>query len=120
MPQVLKTDYTTKNKVHQLKTVIKLYAVLKHSKVSDLQITLMAYLILYGISDNTRSFIIEELKLCSTLNSYKKAMTVLKREGMLKRDIDNSRYEISPDIKVNPKGDVVMVIRVYKPKLELS
>jgi hypothetical protein len=69
MPQVFKIDYATKNKIDQIKTVIKLYAVLKRSRVSDLQITLLAYLILYGISDKTREFIISELRLCSTLNS---------------------------------------------------
>jgi len=118
MPQVFKVDYATRNKIDQIKTVIKLYAVLKRSRVSDLQITLLAYLILYGITERTREFIISELRLCSTLNSYKKAMTVLKRERMLVRDEYNTRYEISPDIKMDPKDNVVMIIRIHKPKVE--
>jgi hypothetical protein len=117
---LFKIDYATKNKIDQIKTVIKLYAVLKRSRVSDLQITLLAYLILYGISDKTREFIISELRLCSTLNSYKKAMTVLKREGMLTRDEYNTHYMVSPDVKLDIKNNVVMVIRIHKPKLDAS
>lgn len=118
MPQkVVTINYPTRNNVEKLKTIIKIYAVLKKSKISELQITIMAYLLIYGINEKTRELVINELKLCSTLNSYKKAMTVLRKERMLVRDIDNTRYEIPPDIKVDPKEDMKMLICIQKPKV---
>lgn len=118
MKGVVRISYPTRNNIEKVKTIIKLYAVLKHSRISDLQTELLAYLIIYGINDDTKDFIINKLQLCTTVNSYKKAMTTLKREGMLRRDADNTRYEIAPDIVIDPKDDTRLIIWIKKPKLE--
>jgi hypothetical protein len=117
MAQVVRINYPTRNNVEKIKTIIKIYAVLKKSRISDLQITIMAYLIIYGINGRTRDLVINQLKLCSTLNSYKKAMTVLRRERMLVRDQYNTRYEIPSDIKIDPKEDMKLLICIQKPKV---
>jgi hypothetical protein len=117
MAQVVTINYPTRNQVEKVKTIIKIYAVLKRSRISDLQITILAYLILYGITEKTRHLVIYELKLCSTLNSYKKAMTVLRKERMLVRDVDNTRYEIPPDIKIDPSNEMRLLICVQNPKV---
>jgi len=92
----IRLNCTSQNRIDQIKKVLYVYAIMKGVTPSDHQITLMAYLIIYGINKATRSMVVDNMKMYLNYETYGRAINKLNEYGFLEKGEDRAQYYISP------------------------
>jgi hypothetical protein len=110
MASVLTFYDTCKSASDKARRVVKIYCALKDIYISKTEEEVMAYLITYGINENTKKdFLIGPDKLVKTSDSLSTMLNKLKRIGLLVKQ--SNGYEL-PDLlkNCNPQQKLGMQI----------
>lgn len=104
--KLIRIDKNTKNKTEQLKLIISLYCVMGGVKLSDTEITILSYFILYKINENTKKLIFKS-GLLKNDNSYKNLLSKFKKLGFIQKDEIKREHFVNTDAFGSPDDEVV-------------
>jgi hypothetical protein len=95
--QLVKIKKKTNSKVEQAKTMIAIFCLLMNIKLSDTELTVLAYFMVYKINRKTKDLILNAGILKSD-DSLKNTLSKLKKFGMLVRNIDSKEYSLRKEL----------------------
>jgi len=95
--QLVKIKKKTNSKVEQAKTMIAIFCLLTNIKLSDTELTVLAYFMVYKINRKTKDLILNAGILKSD-DSLKNTLSKLKKFGMLVRNIDSKEYSLRKEL----------------------
>lgn len=95
--QLVKIRKKTNSKVEQAKTMIAIFCLLTNIKLSDTELTVLAYFMVYKINRKTKDLILNAGILKSD-DSLKNTLSKLKKFGMLVRNIDSKEYSLRKEL----------------------
>jgi len=109
--RLVKIKKKTNSKVEQAKVLIALFCLLINIKLSDTELTVLAYFMVYRITRKTKDLILSS-GILKTEDSLKNTMSKLKKFGMLVRNIDSKEYTLRKDLDfaVDPVMGVLIKI----------
>jgi predicted transcriptional regulator len=108
--QALKITKKTSSKVELASLVIKVYNVLSNISISDTDVEILSYMMVYGFNKRTKKLILSS-KILNSSNSLENAMTRLRKVGLIVRDRDG--YNIPCNgINIDPKQNAGMIIKL--------
>jgi hypothetical protein len=79
----IKISKNTDSKIEMVKKIVSIYCVLSDIKLSETDIIVVSYFILYGINEKTKKLIIDSKLLNS--DSIKNTMSKLRKAGIIKK-----------------------------------
>jgi len=109
--QVVTIKKKTNGKVEQAKKVIAIFCLLMEIKLSDTELTVLAYFMVYKINRKTKDLILSSGILKSE-DSVKNTLSRLKKFGMLKRPIDSDEYVLNDKINIALNPVVGILIKI--------
>jgi hypothetical protein len=95
--QLVKIKKKTNSKVEQAKTMIAIFCLLMNINLSDTELTVLAYFMVYKINRKTKDLILNAGILKSD-DSLKNTLSKLKKFGMLVRNIDSKEYSLRKEL----------------------
>jgi hypothetical protein len=95
--QLVKIKKKTNSKVEQAKTMIAIFCLLMNIKLSDTELTVLAYFMVYKINRKTKDLILNAGILKSD-DSLKNTLSKLKKFGMLVRNIESKEYSLRKEL----------------------
>lgn len=79
---LIKIDKKTTNKIEQAKTVASLFCNIYNIKLSDTELSVLAYFMVYKITEQTKQLILKS-KVLLSINSYDNLLSKLKKLGLV-------------------------------------
>lgn len=108
--QLVKIVKKSQNKIDQAKAVIAIFCLLSEIKLSDNELTVLAYFIVYGMSPETEDLIIKsQIHTPYSLNNTK---SKLKRFGFIKKDSQTRQYQITEKLNIKPDNQIGILIKI--------
>jgi hypothetical protein len=98
--QLVKIKKKTTSKVEQAKTLIAIFCLLMNIKLSDTELTVLAYFMVYKINRKTKDLILSS-GILKTEDSLKNTLSKLKKFGMLVKSVDSKEYSLRKDLDFN-------------------
>ena len=86
------------NKLDLAKNVIKITLNFNDIRLSETEITVLAYFMLYGVSTQTKELIVKS-QVCKNLNNIKIVMVKLKRMEFIYKDDLNGKVYVSENLR---------------------
>lgn len=110
MPQIIKVVKKTNSKIEQAKTLLSVFCLLSDIRLSDTDLTVLSYFLVYGAKQETRDLIVKS----SILNqdSLRNTVSRLNKFGLVKKSLTSKEYELSEKINVQPDGKLGMFIQI--------
>lgn len=115
--QIVTIKKKTNNKVEQAKRVISIFCLLMDIKLSDTELTILAYFMVYRVTRKTKDLILSSGILKSE-NSLKNTLSKLKRFGLLKRTNslkktqESEEYTLSDKLNINLNPVMGILIKI--------
>lgn len=109
--QFIKIKKKTTSKVEQAKLIIALFNILINIKLSDTELTVLAYFMVYRINRKTKDLILAA-GILKTEDSLKNTMSKLKKFGMLVRHSDSKEYTLRKDLDFPLNQQLGMLIKI--------
>lgn len=109
--QLLKINKKTTNKVEQAKTMIAMFCLLTNIKLSETELTVLAYFMVYKINRKTKDLILSSGILKSE-DSLKNTLSKLKKFGMLVRNTDSKDYSLRKDLDFSLQPVMGILIKI--------
>lgn len=109
--QLIKVNKKTTGKVHQAQTIIGIYCLLSDIKLSDSELTVLAYFSIYKDNAKVKDFIIKS-GLLKSEDSLKNTISKLKRSGLLTKSPLNKEYIISERLAFTPEPLIGFIIKI--------
>lgn len=109
--QLVKVKKKTNNKVEQAKLLIALFCLLTGIKLSDTELTVLSYFMVYKINRKTKDLILSSGILKSE-DSLKNTLSKLKKFGMLVKNIDSKEYSLRKDLNFTLDPVMGMLIKI--------
>lgn len=108
---LLKISKSVKTKLELAKYVSIVYIDLKEIKLSDTDLTVLSYFMVYGINNETKNLIIKS-EICKNINVIKGVMTKLKKNNLIYKDDLNSKNYVCDDLKFTITPTVGIYIKL--------
>ena len=109
--QLIKIEKKTSGKIEQAKVVLSVFCLLSEIKLSDTELTVLAYFLVYRDSDETRDLIIKS-ELLKRADSLGNTISKLKKFGLLKKSVTTKRYEVNDKINFQPESAIALFIKI--------
>jgi len=109
--QLVKLRLKTNSKVEQAKKLIGIFCLLQNIKLSDTELTVLAYFMVYKINRKTKDLILHS-GILKTEDSLKNTMSKLKKFGMLVRHVDSKEYSLHRDLNFQVQPQVGILIKI--------
>jgi hypothetical protein len=109
--QLVKIKKKTNSKVEQAKTMISIFCLLMNIKLSDTELTVLAYFMVYKINRKTKDLILNAGILKSD-DSLKNTLSKLKKFGMLVRNIDSKEYSLRKELDFGLSPTMGVLIKI--------
>lgn len=109
--QLVKIKKKTNSKVEQAKILIALFCILMNIKLSDTELTVLAYFMVYRINRKTKDLILNSGILKSE-DSLKNTLSKLKKFGMLVRNIDSKEYSLRKELNFLLEPTMGLLIKI--------
>lgn len=103
--QIIKAVKKTKGKIEQAKTVINIFCMLSDIKLSEAELTAVAYFLVYGNNNDVKELILKS-NIFKSEDSLKNTISKLKKIGLLKKSPTNKEYHVHD--RLNFKLDPVI------------
>lgn len=108
--QLVRIIKKTNNKIEQAKIIIAIFCLLSEIRLSDSELTVLAYFLVYGINAETDALIVKsQIHTPFTLNNTK---SKLKRFGLIKKNQGNKQYQINEKLGVKPEANIGVLIKI--------
>jgi len=108
--QLIKINKKTNNKIEQAKALISVYCLLSSIKLSDTDITVLSYFMVYKITQGTKDLILKS-RILQSVESIKNTMSKLKGVGLIKKVAIN-QYLVNDNLNVNLDNVVALLIKI--------
>lgn len=102
---------TVSTKIDAARCIISIYNILNDIKISDTEVTVLAYFILYGINRDTKQLIIRS-EICKNINVIKGILTKLKKNNLIYKDDLNGKVYVNPALNINISPITAMYIKL--------
>jgi hypothetical protein len=109
--QLVKIKKKTNSKVEQAKTMIAIFCLLMNIKLSDTELTVLAYFMVYKINRRTKDLILNA-GILKTEDSLKNTVSKLKKFGMLVKDIDSKEYSLRSELNFSLSTTMGVLIKI--------
>ena len=108
--QLIKVVKKTNSKIEQAKTLLAIFCLLSEIRLSQTELTVLAYFLVYKINDQTKDLIIKSEIL--NADSLKNTMSKLSKFGLIKKSTISKEYYVSEKININPDVKVGMLVQI--------
>lgn len=109
--QLVTIKKKTNNKVEQAKKVIAIFCLLMDVRLSDTELTVLAYFMVYKVNRKTKDLILSSGILKSE-DSLKNTLSKLKKFGLLRRTVDSKEYSLNEKLNVTLNPVVGILIKI--------
>lgn len=109
--QLIKINKKTNSKIEQAKALVSLYCLLSSIKLSDTDLTVLSYFMVYKINSATKDLILKS-KILQSMDSLKNSMSKLTGVGLIKKSTTNKEYLINDNLNVNLDSVVAILIKI--------
>ena len=100
----------TNTKIDQAKAIISIFCMLSDVRLSETDLTVMAYFMVYNITDETKKLIVDSKIL--NPDSLQNTISRLKKFGLIKKSNIGKSYHISDKLSVKLDSEVAMLIKI--------
>lgn len=108
--QLVRIIKKTSNKIDQAKVIIAIFCLLSEIKLSDTELTVLAYFMVYGMNPETDELIVKSrLHTPFSLNNTKSKLT---RFGLIKKNQSTKKHQINERLSVKPENQIGMLIKI--------
>lgn len=104
----IKLKKEVRNKADLIKSTLFIYCYVNNIRLSDSELTIMSYFILYGIKKETIDLIIKS-KLSSE-DSLKNILSKLRKYGFINR-VNKTDY-VNDKFKINADGTIAILLKI--------
>lgn len=108
--QLVKIVKKTNSKIDQAKTLLSVFCLLSDIRLSEAELTVLAYFLVYKISDTTKELIIKSQILNS--GSLKNTISKLNRFGLIKKDPVRKAYHLNEKLQLHMDNQVGLLIKI--------
>ncbi len=108
--QVLKLTKKTQNKIQMIETMFSIYCLMADIRISQTEVTILAYLAAYGFKRSTKQLIIRS-KILNSSNSLENTISKLRKMGLINKDEDNISSLI-PQLNFKIDGQMGIIIKL--------
>lgn len=109
--QLIKVDKKTNGKIEQTKVILSIFCLLSNIRLSETELTVLAYFLVYRDSEETRGLILKS-EILKSEDSLNNTICKLNKFGLVRKSASTKRYEVSETINFQPDSIVGMLIRV--------
>ena len=109
--QLIKAIKKTNGKIEQAKTIISIFCLLSDIKLSDAELTVLAYFCVYKQNDKVKEFILKG-NILKTQDSLRNTISKLKNIGLLKKSTTNKEYIVNERLSFNVEPVIGFLIKV--------
>lgn len=107
--QLVKIIKKTNNKIDQAKAILAIFTLLSDMKLSDSDLSILAYFMVYGINDETENLIIKSR--IQAAGSLANTMSRLKKFNLIKK-LPNKTYELNEKLQLKMDTEIGMLIKI--------
>lgn len=108
---VVKMVRNVSTKIELAKTAIELTICLNQIKLSDTEVTVLAYFMVYGISQQTKALIVKA-GVCKNINNIKTVMVKLKKKELIYKDEFSGKVLVAKSLSFDITPTVVMYFKI--------
>ena len=101
----------TKSKIDQAKSILSIYCLLSEISLSNTELTVLSYFMIYGINDNTKKLILDS-QLLKSEDSLKNTISKLKKVGLIKKAVYGKDYTLNENINFKPDSVMGLLIKI--------
>lgn len=109
--QLIKVEKRAVGKIEQAKIALSIFCLLSDIKLSDTELTVLSYFLVYKDSEATRNLILKS-ELLKTEDSLGNTISKLKKFGLLKKDGITKEYTVNSKINFQPDLVIGMLIKI--------
>ena len=109
--QLIKIEKKTHGKIEQAKVALSVFCLLSDIKLSDTELTVLAYFLVYKDSETTRELIVRS-EILKTQDSLNNTISKLKKIGLLKKDSLSKDYNVNSKINFQPDTTIGLLIKI--------
>lgn len=109
--QLVKVVKKTASKIEQAKVLLKIFCLLSDIKLSESELTVLAYFLVYKINQETKDLIIKSE--IFNEDSLKNAISKLSRVGLIKKSAGRRKeYFVNDTLNLNLDSKIGMLIQI--------
>lgn len=101
----------TASKVDLARTIVRMAACFEEKHLSETQISVLAYFMVYGINIQTKNLIVKS-SICKNLANVKTLMVVLKKLDLIYKDDLNGKVYVSKNLSFDLTNSVAMYFKI--------
>lgn len=109
--QLIKIEKKTSGKIEQAKWVLGVFCFMSDIRLSDTELTVLSYFLVYKDSPSTRERIVKS-EILKSEDSLNNAVSKLKKMGLLKKDQISKEYSVNTKINFKPDSVVGLLIKI--------
>lgn len=109
--QLIKTVKKVYGKVEQAKIILQIFCLLSDIKLSDSELTTLAYYSIYKSNDIVKELILDG-KILKSIDSLRNTISKLSNIGLLKKSPVNKEYAVTDKIKFDIEPTIGMLIKI--------
>lgn len=106
---LIKIEKKVKGKIELAKVVISVFCLLSNIHLSDSELTVLAYFVVYKISEQTKQLILKS-KILATEASFGNTMSKLRKVGLISKS--NKIDKINPNLDMELEPVMGLLIKV--------
>lgn len=109
--QLVRMSKSTSSKVDQAKTLVSIFCLLSGIKLSDTELIVLSYFMVYKINQSTKDLILKS-KILETEDSLRNTISKLKKVGLIRKSSHNKEYLISEELNVSLHSSIALLIKI--------
>lgn len=109
--QLIKVQKKTNGKIEQAKVALSIFCLLSDIKLSDTELTVLSFFLVYKDSQSTRDLIIKS-EILKTEDSLNNTISKLKKIGLLKKDAISKEYSVNQKIMFQADSVIGFLIKI--------
>ena len=108
--QLVTIQKKTNSKIDQAKTLLAVFCLLSDIRLSEAELTVLAYFLVYKVTDSTKDLIIKSKIL--NPDSLKNTISKLNRFGLIKKDPIRKVYHLNDKLQLQMDSKIGMLIKI--------
>lgn len=108
---IIKMSKAVSTKIELAKAIIYITLCFNQIKLSDTEVNVAAYFMVYGINQQTKNLLIKS-EVCKNINNIKTIMVKLKKSGLIYKDDFNGKVLISKALTFDITPTVAIYLRI--------
>ena len=109
--QLVKIQKKTNGKIDQAKVILSIFCLLSGINLSDTELTVLAYFLVYKINQTTKELILKSQVLKSE-DSLKNTISKLKKFGLLRKSSTSREYLLNESVSIPLEPVIGFLIKI--------